>query len=50
MKKKTQYRIRNWAKYNAALIGRGSLTLWVDEQALQAWRYSGPPQRGAQYV
>jgi transposase len=50
MKKKTQYRLRNWAKYNAALIGRGSLTLWVDEQALQAWRYSGPPQRGAQYV
>ncbi len=50
MKKKTQYRIRNWSEYNAALIGRGSLTLWVDEKALQAWRYSGPPQRGAQYV
>ena len=50
MKKKTPYRIRNWSEYNAALIGRGSLTLWVDEQALQAWRYSGPPQRGAQYV
>jgi hypothetical protein len=29
MKKKTQYRIRNWAEYNAALIHRGSLTLWV---------------------
>jgi hypothetical protein len=22
----------------------------VDEEALRAWRYSGPPQRGAQYV
>jgi len=50
MKKKTHYRIRNWPEYNAALIGRGSLTLWVDETALQAWRYTGPTQRGAQYV
>ena len=50
MKTKTRYRVRNWPKYNAALIERGSLTLWVDEEARTAWRYSGPPQRGAQYV
>jgi transposase len=50
MKTKTPYRIRNWSAYNAALIARGSLTLWVDEEAVQAWRYSGPTQRGAQYV
>jgi hypothetical protein len=50
MRKKTQDRTRNWSEYSAALIGRGNLTLWVDEQALQAWRYGGPPQRGAQYV
>ncbi len=50
MKTKTQYRIRNWSAYNAALVARGSLTLWVDEKALQAWRYTGPTQRGAQYV
>src|SRR2546425_8766747 len=50
MKTKTQYRIRNWREYNAALVNRGSLTLWVDEEALRAWRYSGPKQRGAQYV
>jgi DDE family transposase len=49
-KKKTQYRVRNWPEYNAALINRGGLTLWVDDAALQAWRYSGPAQRGAQYV
>lgn len=49
-KKKTQYRVRNWAKYNAALIARGSLTLWVDEEALTAWQYTGPRQRGAQYL
>src|SRR3954452_12889317 len=50
MKTKTPYRLRNWSAYNAALIARGSLTLWVDEEALKAWRYSGPTQRGAQYV
>ena len=49
MKKKTQYRIRNWPAYNAALIGRGSLTLWVDDAAIRSWRYTGPTQRGAQY-
>jgi IS5 family transposase len=47
--KKIQYRIRNWSEYNAALIGRGSLTLWVDEEAIRSWRYTGPTQRGAQY-
>ena len=50
MKTKTPYRIRNWPKYNAALVGRGSLTLWVDDEAIRAWRYRGPKQRGAQYV
>jgi hypothetical protein len=49
-KRRTQYRIRNWPEYNAALIGRGRLTLWVDDDALRAWRYTGPSQRGAQYV
>ena len=50
MKNKTQYRVRNWAAYNTALVNRGQLTLWVDEEALQAWQYTGPRQRGAQYV
>ena len=50
MKKKTQYRVRNWAQYNAALVARGSLTVWVDEEAVAAWQYTGPRQRGAQYV
>ena len=34
---KTQYRIRNWSKYNAALKQRGSLTFWVDEEVLAGW-------------
>ena len=32
------YRVRNWADYNRALIRRGSLTVWVDEQAVSGWR------------
>ena len=47
MKKKTQYRVRNWAAYNTALVNRGNLTVWVAEEALQAWQYTGPRQRGA---
>ena len=47
---KATYRIRNWREYNRALVHRGSLTVWVDQQALGAWRYQGPTQRGAQYI
>ena len=38
-KKKTKatYRLRNWSQYNAALVQRGSLTVWVSEEILQAW-------------
>lgn len=31
------YRIRNWPEYNAALIQRGSFTLWLDETMLEKW-------------
>lgn len=41
MRKKTstkaRYRLRNWRDYNAALVRRGSLTLWCDEGALAGW-------------
>ena len=47
---KPVYRIRNWKDYNDALVRRGSLTLWVDEAPLPAWRYQGPTQRGAQFA
>jgi hypothetical protein len=33
MSKKHRYKIRNWNAYNRALINRGSLTLWIDEEA-----------------
>jgi hypothetical protein len=31
---KAKYRLRNWQAYIAALLKRGSLTLWVSEEAL----------------
>lgn len=46
--RKRQYRIRNWSEYNAALVRRGSLTVWLDEGAASSWleqQVSG--QRGA---
>jgi hypothetical protein len=47
--KKPVYRVRNWKQYNDALVRRGSLTLWVEQATLQAWRHQGPAQRGAQF-
>lgn len=37
MKKKTKYRIRNWSDYNRSLEKRGSLTLWMSEEAINKW-------------
>ena len=30
-------RLRNWREYNAALVQRGSLTLWCDAEAVAGW-------------
>jgi Transposase DDE domain len=46
---KATYRVRNWKQYNDALVRRGSLTLWVEASTLDAWRYQGPAQQGAQF-
>jgi hypothetical protein len=35
--KKRVYRSRNWREYNAALVQRGSLTLWVEQEVLETW-------------
>ena len=37
-----RYRIRNWRAYNRALINRGRLTVWFDEQAVRAWHNTAP--------
>src|SRR5512135_452425 len=47
---KSAYRVKNWSQYNAALVKRGSLTVCVDQEALDAWHYQGPPRWGAQFI
>lgn len=49
-RQKPVYRVRNWAEYDRALVQRGDVTVWLSEEALAAWYYQGPPQRGAQPV
>jgi hypothetical protein len=34
---KRRYRLRNWPDYNAALVRRGSLTVWFDAEAIAGW-------------
>ena len=48
--KKTVYRVKNWATYDQALVQRGSVTVWLSEEAMDGWHYAGPAQRGAQFV
>ena len=42
---KRRYRIRNWRDYNSALVRRGSLTLWVEQRAVNRWRERSRPAR-----
>ena len=44
-KQKRRYRIRNWPDYNSALVRRGSLTLWVEQSAVDKWRDTSAPVR-----
>lgn len=41
MSRKKRYRIRNWREYNKALVKRGSLTLWFDEESIRKWYTAG---------
>jgi len=46
MPKKSLYRIRNWNEYNAALVTRGSMTLWISDDVRRGWLYQGSQQQG----
>jgi len=43
---KEKYRLTNWPEYNKALIDRGFVTLWLDENILDQWYYKGPRTSG----
>ena len=37
MQDEPTYRIRNWPEYNRALIQRGSITIWIEENSVRNW-------------
>jgi hypothetical protein len=38
---KKNYKVKNWKAYNQALVQRGSLTLWMNEDIVSLWYGSG---------
>lgn len=43
---KPRYKTTNWKQYNQALINRGSLTFWIDEDAIAEWKQNKQGKRG----
>jgi hypothetical protein len=45
-----RYRVTNWPDYDAALVKRGSLTVWMTEEAIVAWQAPSTGKRGGQPI
>lgn len=45
---KQRFRATNWSEYDAALRGRGSLTVWFTDAAIAAWKAEPRTTRGGQ--
>ena len=45
---KAKYRVMNWPDYDAALVRRGDLTVWLTEEAVAAWHAPLSSKRGGQ--
>lgn len=45
-KSKDKYKILNWTEYNKSLKNRGRITLWISDEAINAWSYTGSRERG----
>ncbi|EOX4789513.1 IS5 family transposase [Vibrio alginolyticus] len=43
---KPRYKTNNWKQYNQALVNRGSLTFWIDEEAISEWNQIKQNRRG----
>lgn len=48
--KKIRDHVKNWAEDDRTLRQRGSLTVWISDEAIEAWGYRGPRKRGGQQV
>jgi hypothetical protein len=47
---KARYRVTNWPEYEAGLARRGSITVWLTEEAVEAWHAPATGERGGQPV
>ena len=49
---KSRYQVKNWGEYEAGLRRRGDLTVWLSDEALDAWRVppSGKPGGQRRYA
>jgi transposase len=47
---KTPYRVKNWHAYDQSLCDRGDITLWISQDAIDAWSPPMTGTRGAQPV
>src|SRR5688500_8647088 len=45
---KMKFKVANWSAYEAGLWRRGSLTLWVSDEAIAAWRAAPRTTPGGQ--
>ena len=48
-KPKIKYRIENWREYNASLVQRGSISVWIAAEDTNAWKPAQEGKRGGQY-
>lgn len=47
---KAKYRVKNWPEYDQALVKRGNITVWFDEEFLREhWRPAANGKRGAPF-
>ena len=46
-KYKTTYRVKNWREYDQSLRDRGDITLWISQDAIDAWTPPMTGKRGA---
>jgi len=47
---RAKYRVTNWPDYDAALVRRGSLTVWLTDEAIAGWHAPVTGKRGGQPV
>jgi hypothetical protein len=47
---KARYQVTNWPDYDAALVRRGELTVWLTDEAIAAWHAPATGERGGQPI